>query len=148
MARIFESDREKYDVVLIVSDDKESFHDPQICFTAQNYTILSATPINIPTQSRGEIPATLVRMNSPQGTVLAAYFYRGPEQFHASPVSVKWSMFWEQFTSGQTTKGVFYRFIPMRVNVPESQLPALQRELLSFIGEYMDASGKLEDGVF
>jgi hypothetical protein len=140
LARVYESRGQKYDVNLIASRDRGSFHDPRVCFTAQNYAIQEEKEITIPTKERGLIKATFAKMKGPEGDTAAVYFYKGPKGFYSNTSSLKIAMLMEQFTGKTDIDGVFYRFIPMGDIDSE--------RLVRFIAEYMDAAGKESKGYF
>ena len=52
---------------------------------------------------------------------LAAFFYRGPKGFYATPQALSWAMLKDQFF-GQNDEGVFYRFMPQDPNGSEEKL--------------------------
>src|ERR1044072_2493798 len=65
LARGLRSKDASFDVTLIASRDRVSFHDPRVCFTAQGYNITEESAISIPTKTRGDIPATFGKMTRP-----------------------------------------------------------------------------------
>lgn len=137
VARKYTDGRRTFDTVLIASNNKDSFHDPRVCFTGQGWTILQEERIQIPTQTRGTIEATFARMSHAQyGPSIAVFFYRSPARFSATTNSVKWDIFLEELRFGPDIDGVFYRFIPLYAN-------ATREELVEFVGEYMDAAAKV-----
>jgi hypothetical protein len=142
LARVYESRGEKFDVNLIASQDKASFHDPRVCFTAQGYEIVNEQGIEIPTKERGKIPGTLAEMKGPDGRpAVAVYFYRGPQsKFYGSTTSLKFALLWEQVQGRSDFDAVFYRFIGM------DGLPA--DRLIPFITLYMDEAFKSSAGYF
>jgi hypothetical protein len=141
VARVYEHGSQGYDVNLIASRDRGSFHDPRVCFTAQKYDIKEEKEIEIPTKHRGKIRATFAKMKGPDGDTSAVYFYRGPKkQFYSNTSSLKIAMLLEQFKGKTDVDGVFYRFIPMGDNDPE--------RLIQFIGLYMDTAAKDGQGYF
>lgn len=140
LARVYESQGQKYDVQLIASRDKGSFHDPRVCFTAQHYNIAEEQQISIPTQTRGNIPATLAKMDGPDGPTVAVYFYHGPHGFYGDTTKLKIAMLMEQIRGKNDVDAAFYRFIPLGdLNTDR---------LLRFIGLYMDKAGKDSNGYF
>jgi hypothetical protein len=142
VARVFSGPDNQFDVVLIASSDKASFHDPRVCFTAQRFIIESEQTEIVRTQHRGDIPITLAEMKNPRGNrQLAAYFYRGPNGFYASPLGVKKDLFMQQFRRAKDMDGVFYRIIPY-------QETTTKQELLDFIAKYMDESYDVSGGYF
>lgn len=142
VARIYKKDSVEYDVVVIASRSKDSFHDPRICFSAQQWVLDTMTTHYVETETRGTVPITITEMTAPgrEGTI-AAFFYRGQGRFYGNTKSLKWGMFWEQVKGGSDLDGAFYRFIPKERN------PDVEK-LKQFIGEYLDAANESSDGYF
>lgn len=141
LARVYEHEGQRFDVTLIASRDKASFHDPRVCFTAQNYEITEEQSITIDTKTRGQIPATLAKMTTPdKGQAVAVFFYRGNHGFYGNTTRLKFSMLGDQIMGRSDTDAVFYRFIP-------SGDLSVDR-LKSFIALYMDTAGKSSKGYF
>ena len=135
-------DGKNFDVVLIASETRASFHDPRICFSGQGWILNDQNTVEVPTKSRGVVPVTLASMNG-QGkkNQLAAFFYRGPSGFHATTISLKFDMFFQKLLRKPGVEGVFYRFIPQFDGCTEE-------ELKSFIAEYLEASKESSGGYF
>lgn len=141
LARVFQAQDATFDVTLIASRDRVSFHDPRVCFTAQGYNITEESAISIPTKTRGNIPATLAKMTTPdKAQALAVYFYKDTNGFKGDTTSLKVSMLIDQVKGRTDTDAVFYRFIPS-TNVD-------QERLTRFISLYMDKAGKDSNGYF
>lgn len=142
VARRFEGTNKAFDVVLIASNKKESFHDPRVCFSAQGWNIIQEDRIQIPTKTRGTISASLAQLqHAEMGKGFAVYFYRGPKNFSPTTMGIKLDIFWEQLFGQGNTDGVFYRFIPLYRD-------ASKEDLVTFIGEYMDAANESSGGYF
>ena len=143
VARVYTGNSgEGYDVVVIASESRASFHDPRICFSASGWTISEQHQTEVQTKTRGTVPITVVRMEGRNNKgQLAAYFYRGPSGFNASTVSVKLDMFWKRLFGSKDIEGVFYRIIPVNEHITEEQMK-------KFIGEYLEASKASSDGYF
>ena len=143
VARVYTGNSgEGYDVVVIASESRASFHDPRICFSASGWTISDQHQADVQTKTRGTVPVTVVRMDGRNHKgQLAAYFYRGPSGFNASTVSVKLDMFWKRLFGSKDVEGVFYRVIPQNEYITEEQMK-------KFIGEYLEASKASSDGYF
>lgn len=147
VARVFTRGGERYDAVVIASRSKDSFHDPRVCFSAQGWTLEKFTPSVAKTQTRGDIPVTLITMSSAsKRSQLSAFVYKGPTGFFASTQKLKLSMFFEQMQGGRDIDGVFYRFIPTGQEglSPEEQ----QQRLLDFIAKFLDAAKETSGGYF
>lgn len=141
VGRIYQKGPEAYDVLLIASNDKNSFHDQRVCFRAQNWTILEETQDEIVTD-RGTIPVTMVRMEHPElGPQFAAYFYKGPGGFYSQPQRLTWAMFLEQVRGGTNLDSVFYRFVP-------ATRDATREQLFGFIREYVKAAEASSGGYY
>src|SRR5262249_34459561 len=86
-------DGKVFDVVLIASESRASFHDPRICFSGSGWTISDQHTVDVPTKTRGVVPVMIVSMeNGEKRNQLAAFFYRGPSGFQASTRGLKWDM--------------------------------------------------------
>lgn len=142
VARIYKNERTEYDVVIIASRSKDSFHDPRICFSAQQWVLETMNTHHVDTQTRGRVPLTITEMSAPgrEGTI-AAFLYRGQDRFYGNTKNFKWGMFWEQVKGGSDLDGVFYRFIPKERN------PNVE-DLKQFIADYLDAANESSDGFF
>lgn len=143
VARQYTNGADVYDAVLIASRSRASFHDPRVCFSGQGWTLEKFTASSVKTQSRGEVPITLITMSSAASrNKLAAFFYKGPRgEFYGSTQALKWSLFLEQLRLGDDLDGVFYRVIPMTDGVNEEQLK-------TFIGAWLDELNTSSKGYF
>lgn len=136
------SDGKVYDVVLIASESRASFHDPRICFAGSGWRLVDQNVQEVKTKTRGTIPVMFVTMESDtQRNQLAAFFYKGPSGFMASTRGLKWDMFLKKLIRNEQVEGVFYRFIPQHPN-------ASVEDLKSFIVEYLEASKDSSEGYF
>jgi hypothetical protein len=144
VARRFQIGGRLYDVTLIASNDRSSFHDPRVCFTAQGYDLTDGPLVNIPTKTRGNIPATLAPIKAPDGRPsTAVYFYKGPRGFYGTTTSLKFALFWDQLAGRSNLDGVFYRFILDGESSPEAQ-----EKLIKFVSTYMDQANHDSNGYF
>jgi len=140
VSRVFKHHNLMVDVVLIASDNKASFHDPKVCFSAQGWTFTEEQNIELDTP-RGKIPATFVKMVRDGEESIGIYFYRGPGGFSANANGMKLGMFWERFKGGDKVDGIFYRFMPY-----ESSFTV--EDLKEFISDYMVEAEKTSKGYF
>ncbi len=140
VARVYEYRGERYEVYLIASRDHASFHDPRVCFTAQNYNIVQEDQILVPTETRGNIPATLAHMTGPDGSMIAVYFYKGPNGFLGTTTSLKFAMLFDQLKGKADADCVFYRFVSLGSQDTE--------KLKRFITMYMETAEKTSRGYF
>jgi len=141
VSRVFSGQDRMFDVVLIASNRKESFHDPRLCFTSQGWTLQDEEQIEIET-SRGRVPVTLADMKSLEGkTQITAFFYKGRDGYYATS---QWFAFYNllrQLSGSIDLEGVFYRFIPMWEG-------ATRQELIEFIKEYLTEAERTSGGYF
>ena len=140
VARVFTQGDKLVDVLVIASNNKASFHDPRVCFTAQSFVLLSQRVVVVPTRTRGDIEVTETKLKGPQGETTALFLYRGPGGFHATTSSLAWAMFKYQFTTWDEAEGAFYRFIPGERTSTE--------DLYKFAGEFLDDAGRMSSGFF
>lgn len=131
-----------FDVNVIASSTKDSFHDPRVCFTAQGWNLDNQKEAIVKTATRGDVPVTLAEMNhADYGKHPSVFFYKGPEGFTATTAGIKIQMLKKQFMTLKDQEGVFYRFIALSPGTSTD-------DLLKFVGEYLDESGKTSDGFF
>ncbi len=143
VSRVYKDRDHAFDVVLIASKSKASFHDPRICFTGQGWTLSKQEQQVAESKTRGHIPVSIVTMTGKTESdrnKVAAYFYQGPDGYVAGTNEVKWSIFVAEFMGRENLDGVFYRVIPLFDAKPE--------EVLAFIGQYIDAANASSHGYF
>jgi hypothetical protein len=136
------SDGKQFDTVVIMSSRKESFHDPRVCFTAQNWIIESEEVMPVETKKHGKIGVTVATMvqQASRERSFAAFFYRGPAGYSATTSDLKVQMFKHQLTRFVNAEGVFYRVIPMYSG-------ATKEELAKFIDEFLTATDEASNGL-
>ena len=147
ICRQFDIEGDLYDVVVIASRSKDAFHDPNICFAAQQWSIEKRTPTTIETKSRGEMPLTVISMfNKETRRQLAAYIYKGPGGFYSDTNRLKLAFLKEELMLGNNLEGVFYRFIPYfkDKDMPEAEQ---QAKLKAFVSNFVDETYKTSAGV-
>jgi len=142
VSRIYGNGKQAYDVVLVASNRKTSFHDPRVCFPAQGWQFETQKKVNIVTGTRGAIPVSIISMEGQDGSQqFAAFFYRGRRGFYASPQALSWAMFLDQFAGRSDSEGVFYRFMPKDPNTTEA-------DMSKFIADFVDAANTSSGGFF
>ncbi len=141
VARHYGKGDQAYDVVLIASNANESFHDPRVCFTSQQYEINKETRDVIKTKTRGEVPVTIAQMRSRDAESVTCFFYKGPTGFHSSTKDIKVDLFMSRVLGRDNVDGVFYRFIPLN---PETTIDQLK----TFVADYLEAAKASSDGYF
>jgi hypothetical protein len=140
-ARVFVSGNESYDVVAIASNSKESFHDPQICFSAQGWRLSNQRDDVIKTKTRGDVPVTLVDMEQRGDNRVAMYFFRLSKGYYGNMGLVKRDMLKHLFTNwGQKDEGAFIRLIPTgSVDV---------EKMKKFATDWVDAANESSQGYY
>lgn len=141
VCRQYQSGDKAFDVVLIASANRGSFHDPRTCFKAQGWEIVHEENSSFQTASRGTIPCTIVTMDGQQKGAVALYFYRGPKGFHRNVIELKLDLFKERLLGGKDIDGVFYRIIPMYPG-------ATIEETKEFAARYLESSEATSQGYF
>ena len=135
---------QSYDTVLILSDDEKSFHSPEFCFQSQGCEIVDRKIINVPTLTRGSVPATFLQIRHTDSGKpgLALFTYQGPKSMVAStPMG---AMFWSELTQGKPTTCAFYRFIAQSEDTDQEAA----NKLITFAGQYLDEIHKTSGGKF
>lgn len=123
-----------YDVVTVAGDSEESFHNPLLCFQAQDWTVNWSKEITIQTKSRGPVRATLAQATKAGGTPqYALYTYEGPRGTISDPFQLKGDMFKSEIRSGKIQFATFFRFISLSPDISETQIT-------QFAHDYLEAS--------
>jgi hypothetical protein len=140
VARVFYNVYERYDTVVIMSNKKDSFHDPRQCFTSQGWRLESEKVMPVETKTHGRIEVTLAELQNATTKGFAAFFYRGPNGFVPTANDIKSQMFWHQWKNFKDSEGVFYRIIPLHPN-------ATKEQLAKFIDVFLQESDKASKGI-
>jgi hypothetical protein len=142
VARVMSDGAKVYDVVLVASNRKSSFHDPRVCFTAQGWTLKSFDTEKVDVPGRGSIPITFTEMVSPQGqTKVAAFCYQSDGIFFETSQRMTFHFLVEQLKGQTGMEGVFYRFIP-------NYEGATKEGLQDFIVKYLSEANTFSNGFF
>ncbi len=142
VSRVYHLDGQSFEVVLIASRSKQSFHDPRVCFSGQGWELEGQTIARIPTKTRGEVQVTMAKLDGPAAqNRLAAYTYKGPSGFSATTIGLQKQLFLEQIKGNADPEGVFYRFIALNDDADVATF----RE---FIGNYLDEAKQSSNGFF
>lgn len=141
VARVFSKEAEQFDVVAIASRSKESFHDPQVCFTAQGWNLTNQRLSAVETTSRGIVPVTLVDMEQNGEKKLALYFFRTTQGYFGDIHQVKLKMMLYKFKNfGKDDEGAFIRVIPV--------MNANEESLKKFTALWIDSAVKTSNGYY
>lgn len=146
VCRVYDINGDSFDTVIVASRAKDSFHDPNICFSAQGWLIEKRTVDYVQTELRGKVPYTRITAYNEQrrSRSMAAFLYKGPEGFVDDTNVLKLQFLREEMMLGDNLDGVFYRFIPEFRGTPteEEQEEKLER----FIGAYLDEAHRTSGG--
>lgn len=141
VARIFSDGPESYDMTVIASRSKESFHDPQICFKAQGWNLTNQRLDYVNTKSKGQLPITMVDMEKDGYKTVAAYFFRTNTGYIGNIKDVKLSMLKYKLTHMmKDDEGAFIRVIPRSTKNEE--------KLKEFIGNWIDEANRTSKGYY
>lgn len=140
--RIYTHGGRQYEVVVIVSDNKQSFHDPRWCFRASGWTIDEDRMRSAESQARGTMPVAIVTVSRERRKgQLAAFYYQGPNGIYADMPSLSRDLIITPLIKGTVgNQGVFYRFMPLHPG-------AREEDLLEFIALYADTVHETSGGL-
>lgn len=152
VAREYWKGERRYDVVVIASRSKDSFHDPRVCFSAQGWEIEQFFDETVTTKFRGKVPVRFISVSKEkEAPSFAAFLYKAPGgKFYSNTLKFKiglWTNRFEDLLQGKVKEesssmdGVFYRFMPKYPN-------ASKDDLKWFIAQYLDEASKSSNGYF
>lgn len=133
VSRILSDGHHSYDVVVISSNERDSFHNPLACFTTQEWKIQETHEIKIPTKSRGMVAATLAHAEKGGMMHIAVYTYEGPSAMHPVVPELHNDLLLSELKTARPQFGTFFRFVSQDANVPDD-------EVIKFAADYLDAS--------
>jgi hypothetical protein len=133
VCRAFGTRRRAYDAIVVAGNSLDAFHDPNVCFPIAGWGVGESHVTSVTTRTRGNVPMTVMRMETPQGPRLAAFCYRSTVGMRASLEAMRNDWFWGELRAKMAQEGAFYRF---------TQLGRLSSEadLLAFASAYLDAA--------
>jgi hypothetical protein len=140
ITRVFDNGVHNIDVCVIASNSPDSLHDPIVCFPGQGWKILENTIAPTHTQTRGDIPFTVLKAQFPGSLpVSAVYCYKGPASMLSTQVDVwkQWKLI--NFLRGDASEGSFYRFI--------GDSGMAREQLIAFAADYMDEVNRTSKGI-
>jgi len=118
------------DVVVVNSDNGDSFHDPRVCFQSQGSSLENERTENVKLANGESVPVKFVETYYNGERRLAAYTYKGPAGYNAEPLKLLFDIFKAELTTGKVQEGTFYRIISMNVTTELDQVKNFTRELL------------------
>src|SRR5687768_15313922 len=119
------TDGKSYEFTVIAGNSRKSFHDPQICFSAQQWQLIDPRKrdVNIPSLG-GKIPATVMALDRHGLRGIAMYFYGGPGGWRHSPLALPVDLTIARLMLKDDIDAQFYRFIMQPATTPDSNSPA------------------------
>lgn len=139
-------DGRAYEFVVIAGNTRKSFHDPQVCFSAQGWAFRDNFQRNVQIPILGgEVPVTVLNLDKPAGKAVAMYFYRTPFRLRGSPIMMPFDMTFAKLSGRKNVDGQFFRFLlsPSGPNL-EEDLQALQ----TFAQTMLEQIAKSPDGQY
>ena len=126
------SDGRTYETSIIAGNSRKSFHDPQICFSAQQWQLIDPRRRDVELPSLGgTIPATVMAIDRNGVRGVAMYFYGGPGGWRHSPLVLPVDLTLARLTLKDSIDAQFFRFIMNPATMPESNSPADVEKALS-----------------
>lgn len=146
--RDFHGNGHSYNVMLLASDRRESFHSPSVCLPAQGLVITDESEVTIDTKTHGKIKAAYAELTLPDDPKVKhhmVYMYRVQNRFIArqgnSTFALTIAMFAGPIRGNFDQNTVFYRVISEGENETKEQF-------LRFVGDFMDAAHESSGGFF
>ena len=141
--RHYDNGTQRFEVLLISSNTKESFHDQKVCFPGQGMTPTGEKVYDLEVEGRGTIPVVVATYQTDSNEqVISAYFYRGPGGYHKYPQQLARAMLMNAvFGARQSNNSTYYRFMPQYRG-------ATVEDTLAFIKAYMPAAEKSSKGFY
>lgn len=124
-------DGRRYEFVLIAGNTRKSFHDPVVCFSAQNWVLEGAKKrkVNIPALG-GDIYVTAMGLHRPEIRGAAMYFYKSPFGWRDSPWNMPIDLTLAKLMLKDRTDAAFFRFVIEPATEPAGQDQAAIEEAL------------------
>ena len=125
------NDGRQYEFVVIAGNTRKSFHDPQVCFSAQNWKLVDPRlrHVNIPTLG-GDTPVTVMGLEKPGVRGTAMYFYKDPMGWRHSALFVPFDLTAGKLLMKNSADAQFYRLILQPATEPANDSPQAREEAL------------------
>lgn len=141
-------DGRTYELVVLAGNTRKSFHDPRVCFTAQNWDIgdPGVYKINVP-ELGGEIEVSAMMMKniSTGSEASAMFFYKTPFGIRPNTLRVPFDLTFAKLMLKDNVDAQFYRFMVIPPsegkNALQKDLEALERFARSVFAEFQKAEG-------
>lgn len=147
VTRVYADDEgHRLEFVVIAGNSRKSFHDPQVCFSAQNWRLINPglQYIDVPALG-GKIPATVMGIDRPGAKGVAMYFYNGPMGFRHSPLYIPFDLTFAKLLMKDNADAQFFRFLLTPATTPDSQSPA---DIAKARKQDIDTMSKFADAIF
>jgi hypothetical protein len=131
VARIYSNGTRQFDVVVVNSDNGDSFHDPRVCFQFQGSSLENERNENVTLSDGTAVPVKFVETVYNGEKRLAAYTYKGPDGYSAEPLRLLFDIFRAELATGKVQEGTFYRIVALSPLTESEDLKVFTRELLS-----------------
>jgi hypothetical protein len=133
VCRVLDNGKTAYDVVVISGDQPDTFHNPLVCFVAQDYKVVDSKQIVLHTKSRGDVPCIEATATKGGHSQIAIYTYEGPSGMFPENTPLHRDMFATQLETGKPQSASFFRFMTEYSTTTAPELEA-------FAVSYLDAS--------
>jgi hypothetical protein len=119
------TDGRGYEFTVIAGNSRKAFHDPQICFSAQQWQLIDPRrrDVEIPALG-GKIPATVMAIDRNGARGVAMYFYGGPGGWRHSPLILPVDLTFARLMLKDNIDAQFFRFIMQPATTPETNSAA------------------------
>ncbi len=148
VSRTYRKGESAFDVLLVASDKRESFHDPNVCLPSQGLIVEDEHEEDIMTKNRGKVHLTIAKLSQPDHSSSSwiAYFYKVQDKFiargKASIFVLTLAMFKGPLLHANFDMNtVFYRFI-------SEQPGATKEQFLQFVADFLDTAKDYSHGYF
>jgi hypothetical protein len=112
VCRTYTNGRDNYDVVVIMGDDPNTFHDQTWCFRGQGWTIRNDQTVQLHTRTYGDIPARLISLEGANGPATMVFTFRGPSGRFFGTFGAMWRDFLlSDITGGKAPTASFIRIL-------------------------------------
>jgi hypothetical protein len=135
VSRVYSKGGEQYDVVLVNSDNSDSFHDPRVCFQSQGSELINERGVSVTTSTGEKIPVSFVETKMNGESRLAAYTYKGPAGYNPAPLRLLFDIFKAELSTGKVQEGTFYRIIALSPSTDEEQMKKFTASLLEAVSK-------------
>jgi hypothetical protein len=105
-------DDRSYEFITIAGNTRKSFHDPQVCFSAQGWQRddVRVEDVDIPALG-GKVPATVMSLTRSGASGFSMYFYKGPFGYRGTPLMMPVDLTGAKLLMKEDVDGQFFRFI-------------------------------------